>query len=91
MERISLTAFFPAYNDQNTIEGIIRLAAEEMSKVTEDFEVLIVNDGSKDGTGAILERLSKELPFLRVIHHTRNKGYGAALITGFENAQKDLN
>jgi glycosyltransferase involved in cell wall biosynthesis len=90
LERISLTAFFPAYNDQNTIEGIIRLAAAEMSKVTEDFEVLIVNDGSKDGTGAILERLTRELPFLRVIHHERNKGYGAALITGFENAQKDL-
>ena len=54
MERISLSAFFPAYNDQHTIEGIVRTAAEEMRKVTEDFEVLVVDDGSKDETGAIL-------------------------------------
>lgn len=90
MERISLTAFFPAYNDQHTIEGIVRTAAAEMRKVTDDFEVLVVNDGSKDQTGAILDRLSSEVPFLRVIHHAQNLGYGAALISGFTNARKDL-
>jgi glycosyltransferase involved in cell wall biosynthesis len=90
VERISLSAFFPAYNDQHTIEGIVRTAAEEMRKVTDDFEVLVVDDGSKDNTGAILDRLTKELPYLRVIHHERNLGYGAALISGFRNAKKDL-
>jgi glycosyltransferase involved in cell wall biosynthesis len=90
VERISLTAFFPAYNDQHTIENIVRTAAEEMRKVTEDFEVLVVDDGSKDQTGIILDRLAVELPYLRVIHHERNLGYGAALITGFTNARKDL-
>ena len=90
MERISLTAFFPAYNDQHTIEGIVRTAAAEMRKVTSDFEVLVVDDGSKDQTGAILDRLSSELPFLRVIHHAKNLGYGAALISGFTNATKDV-
>jgi len=90
VERISLTAFFPAYNDQHTIEGIVRTVAEEMRKVTNDFEVLVVDDGSKDQTGAILDQLAKELSFLRVIHHERNLGYGAALITGFSNAKKDL-
>ena len=90
MERISLTAFFPAYNDQHTIEAIVRTVADEMRKVTDDFEVLVVNDGSKDETSAILDRLKGELPYLRVIHHERNLGYGAALITGFQNAQKDL-
>jgi glycosyltransferase involved in cell wall biosynthesis len=90
VERISLTAFFPAYNDQHTIEGIIRTAAAEMAKVTEDFEVVVVNDGSKDDTGPLLKRLETELPYLRVIHHERNLGYGAALITGFANARKDL-
>src|SRR6266496_6843988 len=88
--RISLTAFFPAYNDQHTIEPIVRTAADEMRKVTDDFEVLVVDDGSKDETGAILDRLKNELPFLRVIHHERNLGYGAALITGFANAKKDV-
>jgi glycosyltransferase involved in cell wall biosynthesis len=90
VERMSLTAFFPAYNDQHTIESIVRTAAEEMRKVTKDFEVLVVDDGSKDQTGAILDRLSAELPFLRVVHHAGNLGYGAALITGFTNAKKDL-
>jgi glycosyltransferase involved in cell wall biosynthesis len=90
VDRISLTAFFPAYNDQHTIEGIVRTAAEEMRKVTDDFEVLVVDDGSRDQTAAILDRLSAELPFLRVIHHESNLGYGAALITGFKNAKKDL-
>ena len=90
VERISLTAFFPAYNDQHTIERIVRTAAEEMAKVADDFEVLVVNDGSKDETGSILDRLAAELPYLRVIHHERNRGYGAALITGFTNARKDL-
>ena len=90
MNSISLTAFFPAYNDQHTIEGIVRLVASEMKKVTDDYEVLVVNDGSQDGTAAILDRLASELPFLRVIHHESNQGYGAALITGFYNARKDL-
>ncbi len=90
MERISLTAFFPAYNDQHTIEGIVRTAAAEMRKVTDDFEVVVVDDGSKDQTGQLLDRLAAELPYLRVIHHERNLGYGAALITGFSSATKDL-
>jgi glycosyltransferase involved in cell wall biosynthesis len=90
MDRISLTAFFPAYNDEHTIEGIVRAAALEIGKVTDDFEILIINDGSKDQTGAIADRLARDLPGVRVIHHPRNLGYGAALISGFTNAQKDL-
>jgi glycosyltransferase involved in cell wall biosynthesis len=90
VERISLTAFFPAYNDQHTIEAMVRTVAAEMRKVTDDFEVVVVDDGSKDQTGAILDRLAVELPFLRVIHHEVNLGYGAALITGFKNSSKDL-
>jgi len=85
-----ISVFFPAYNDQHTIEGIVRQVAEEMRKVTKNFEVLVVDDGSKDQTGVILDQLATELPFLRVIHHERNLGYGAALITGFKNARKDL-
>lgn len=86
----SITAFFPAYNDQHTIERMVRTVAEEIEKITDDFEVLVVNDGSKDESGAILNRLALELPFLRVIHHERNMGYGTALISGFANARKDL-
>jgi len=90
MDRISITAFFPAYNDEHTIEGIVRTSGAELRKVTDDFEILVVNDGSRDSTGDILERLRAELPFLRVIHHEKNMGYGAALISGFRGAKKDL-
>jgi glycosyltransferase involved in cell wall biosynthesis len=89
-DKISLTAFFPAYNDEHTIETIVRSAAREIATVTDDFEILVINDGSKDGTGAIADRPAAELPFVRAIHHPRNMGYGAALITGFKNATKDL-
>lgn len=90
MERISITAFFPAYNDECTIENIVRTAAQEIGKVTDDFEILVIDDGSKDRTGALADQLASELPFVRAIHHPRNLGYGAALITGFKNATKDL-
>lgn len=90
MERISLTAFFPAYNDEHTIENIVRTAAEEIGRVTKDFEILVIDDGSKDGTGAVADRLAAEMPFVRAIHHPHNQGYGAALITGFKNARKNL-
>jgi glycosyltransferase involved in cell wall biosynthesis len=69
---------------------MVRTVAAEMKKVTDDYEVLVVDDGSADETGAILDRLSRELPFLRIIHHKGNQGYGAALISGFYNARKDL-
>ncbi|HLQ75719.1 MAG TPA: glycosyltransferase family 2 protein [Terriglobia bacterium] len=90
MGRTSISAVFPAYNDQHTIEGMVRTVATEMSKVTDDFEVLVVNDGSRDKTRAILDRLRRELPYLRVIHHETNQGYGAALISGFANSTKDI-
>jgi glycosyltransferase involved in cell wall biosynthesis len=90
MERISVTAFFPAYNDEHTIEQIVRTTAEELSRVTNDFEILVIDDGSRDETGAIADRLAAEMPFVRIIHHPQNLGYGAALITGFKNASKDL-
>jgi len=90
MEKLSLTAFFPAYNDEHTIENIVRTAGVEIAKVTDDFEILIINDGSSDGTGAVADRLASDLPFVRVVHHPSNLGYGAALISGFTNAKKDL-
>ena len=86
----SITAFFPAYNDENTIEDIVRTAGEELAKACRDFEVLVVNDGSRDRTPEILEQLKRKLPYLRVVHHETNRGYGAALISGFRNAEKDL-
>ncbi len=86
----SISAFFPAYNDENSIGGIIRSTARLLPQLTNDYEIVVVNDGSADGTGDLLRALSAEYPFLKVIHHEVNKGYGGALISGFANCTKDL-
>ncbi len=88
--RHSISAFFPAFNDVGSIGKIIHTMAWLLPKLTDDYEIVVVNDGSTDGTGALLLNLSREYPFLKVIHHGVNRGYGAALITGFANCSKDL-
>jgi glycosyltransferase involved in cell wall biosynthesis len=86
----SISIFFPAYNDAKTIGGLVRDSFEALPKLTDDHEVIVINDGSRDDTAAILDGLSKKYDKLRVIHHPWNMGYGAALKTGFGNATKDL-
>lgn len=87
----SLTVFFPAYNDAMSIPGLVRKTFELVSPLTSDFAVVVVNDGSSDQTGAVLEQLRKELgPRLDVITHPQNRGYGAALLSGFAAAQKEF-
>jgi glycosyltransferase involved in cell wall biosynthesis len=86
----SISAFFPAYNDAGSIGTIVRKVAQILPSVADDYEVVVVNDGSQDGTAALLDGLAREYPFLKVIHHASNRGYGAALITGFSKCSKDL-
>ena len=86
----SISAFFPAYNDVGSIGKIIHTMAWLLPKVAVDFEIVVVDDGSSDGTGDLLRALSREYHFLKVIHHGVNRGYGAALITGFANCSKNL-
>jgi glycosyltransferase involved in cell wall biosynthesis len=88
--RPSISAFFPCYNDERTIETLVRRVAQELSRLTDDFEVLVVNDGSSDDSAAVLERAAAELPWLRVITHATNLGYGGALRSGFAHAAKEL-
>jgi len=90
LENHSISAFFPAYNDAGSIGTLIRAVASLLPKLTDDYEIVVVDDGSADGTGDLLNRLTQEYPFLKVIHHGINRGYGAALITGFANCSKDL-
>lgn len=86
----SLTVFFPAYNDEGSIAELVHETFALLPQLTNDYEVIVVNDGSRDGTAALLEDLARMLPRLRVIHHLRNRGYGGALRSGFEHATKDL-
>jgi glycosyltransferase involved in cell wall biosynthesis len=85
-----LSIFFPAYNDGGTIGSLVILAVQVAGRLTPDFEVIVVNDGSQDATRDILDDLVRTYPNVRAIHHQRNRGYGAALRTGFAAATKDL-
>jgi glycosyltransferase involved in cell wall biosynthesis len=86
----SISAFFPAFNDVGSIGKIIHTMAWLLPKLTDNYEIVVVDDGSSDGTGELLRTLAQEYPFLKIIHHGVNRGYGAALITGFANCSKDL-
>ncbi|MGH9323133.1 MAG: glycosyltransferase family 2 protein [Vicinamibacteria bacterium] len=81
---------FPAYNDAGTIASMVVSARRTARKLTEDFEILVVDDGSRDGTRAILDELQTLVPELRVLTHEENRGYGEALRSGFHAATKDL-
>ncbi len=86
----SITALFPAYNDAGTIASVVVSARAALGRLSCDYEILVVNDGSRDHTGEVLTELEQLIPELRVIHHSVNQGYGAALRTGFAAATKDL-
>lgn len=89
-EKISgLTIFFPAYNDGGTIPSMVLTAQIAARAITDNYEIIVVNDGSQDHTPLVLEELERQIPQLRVIHHPQNKGYGAALRTGFASASRD--
>ena len=83
---MSLSVFFPAYNDSGTIASLVITALRTAAELTPDHEVIVVNDGSSDRTGEILEELARVYPRLRVVTHPANRGYGGALRTGFSSA-----
>ncbi len=85
----SISAFFPAFNDGGTIPSMVLGVLLALRQVTDDYEVIVVNDGSQDYTAQVLEELASRYPELRVIHHPRNMGYGAALRSGFAAATKE--
>ena len=86
----SVSVFFPAYNDAGTIASLVILAQMTVRRYTDDYEVIVVNDGSPDHTGELLDEMARVNSWLKVVHHKTNKGYGGALRTGFETASKDL-
>ena len=90
LTRPSISAFFPCYNDAPTIGGLVRDADTQLRHLTDDYELIVVNDGSRDGSAKVLQELQDELPALKVITHPVNRGYGGALRSGFAAATKDL-
>lgn len=81
----SLSVFFPAYNEEENIQNIIRKALKVLQSLKlKNYEVIIIDDGSKDRTGKIVEDLSKKNNYIHLITHDFNRGYGEALKSGFQ-------
>jgi glycosyltransferase involved in cell wall biosynthesis len=85
----SISAFFPAYNEEANIGALCLKTAGALKRLAGDWEVIAVNDGSKDATAARVEALHKKEKRIRVVSHPVNQGYGAAVKTGFKSATKD--
>jgi glycosyltransferase involved in cell wall biosynthesis len=86
-----LSVFFPAYNDAGTIASLVITSVKVAATLTDDYEVIVVNDGSQDDTAQILDELARIYPdHVRIVHHPKNRGYGGALRTGFATARKEL-
>ena len=83
----SVSAIFPCYNDETTIGGLVDDVHDVLSPLVADLEVIVVNDGSADESRSTLDALAVERPWLHVIHHETNGGYGNALLTGFAAAR----
>lgn len=86
----SLSIFFPCYNDRGTIASMVLEARRVAQKLTNDFEIIVIDDGSTDGSRDLLSELRHKVPELKLIFHEQNKGYGSALRSGFRAATKDL-
>ncbi|MEW6252117.1 MAG: glycosyltransferase family 2 protein [Planctomycetota bacterium] len=88
LEPLALTIMFPCYNEEANVERVTQAAVEVAQRIAADWEVLIVNDGSRDRTGEIADRLAREIPGVRAVHNRPNQGYGGALARGFRAARK---
>ena len=86
---LGLSVFFPCYNEAENVEPLARKTVAVLEPLVSDWELILVNDGSRDKTGEVIDRLGAENPRIRPVHHAKNGGYGAALRTGFRTACKE--
>lgn len=86
---MNLSVFFPCFNEEGNIESTVKKAVAVLEKLGLEYEITIVNDGSKDKTGEIADHLAKNNSRIKVIHHEKNLGYGEALKSGFYSAKYD--
>jgi glycosyltransferase involved in cell wall biosynthesis len=83
----ALSLFYPMHNEEENIEEAVARALATLPRFADEFEVIVVDDGSKDRTGEIGDRLAAEHPQVRVVHHPKNRGYGGALRSGIAAAR----
>ncbi len=86
----SVSLFFPVYRDERTVRVVADKALRLLSSLQVPFEIVIVDDGSPDRSGAIADELAREHPEIRVVHHTKNLGYGAAVKSGIAASRHSL-
>ena len=86
----SVSLFFPVYKDERTVRIVTQKARLLLASLGCAYEIVIVNDGSPDGSGAIADELAREHPEVRVVHHPRNLGYGAAVRSGIEASRYEI-
>jgi glycosyltransferase involved in cell wall biosynthesis len=86
----ALSYFFPAHNEEANLRGLVEEALATLPRLADVFEIVIVDDGSRDATPRIADELAAADPRVRVVHHPRNRGYGAALRSGFAASRYEL-
>lgn len=86
----SLSVVIPAYNEEGNLDHLVKQTLEDAKKITQDFEIIVVNDGSSDKTGIVADELSKTYDHVRVIHHEKNQGLALAWRTGIQACKKDV-
>ncbi len=85
-----LSVFFPCYNEENNIQKTIDKAIPIIKEITPKWEVIIINDGSKDNTLKVAKTIQKQYgKFIKIINHPKNRGYGAAFKSGLYAGQYD--
>ena len=86
----SITVAMPAYNEAENIEAMIEDVIRVMNPLADDYEVIVVDDGSSDGTAQVVTSLEQRYPQVRLVQHQVNQGYGAAVFSGLTSASKEL-
>ena len=89
-EELSISVVLPAYNEEENVGQAVRSVLEVMEPLTPDYEVIVVDDGSRDRTSEVVEELAESHPQVRLVRHQVNKGYGGALNSGFQAATREL-
>jgi len=84
----SISAFFPAYNEEANVAAMVERLTAVLSQLADDYEIIVVNDGSRDRTAEVADGIAAADPHVRVVHHGQNRGYGGALKSGFAASQK---
>lgn len=89
-KKASISVFFPCYNDEKTIGKLVNSSLKVLKNISNNYEVIVINDGSKDRSKEVVEEIVKKNKKVKLINHIKNRGYGGALRSGFKAAKKNL-